>query len=203
MTAEPITLALVAGLDADAKGALLTKDEIAKAGQLATDALGKLGALAAGLKDFDVLDSIMRALAREMRMPIADLLREGWKQDQQLRDALKSGKQAGTTRGEVKLHSHTVAVTLKPSATLFVNGAKGPSLDFEVKLSVLIESLKALVENATITALKAGKLTATLELSYLGAPENAPTRYPLMAPKKKEFDAVLQFPLPAGGLRIV
>lgn len=199
MSDEPVTLALLAGLDANLKGAFLDPKEREQAnavGAAATTGLAHASPLSA-------FDALLGALASELRTPLADILREGWKQDKQLRDAVESGRKHGAAQGEVALHKHTITATLEPTAEVLVNKIPGPAIRFEVKLSVVIEGLLLVIRDATIAGIRAGTITAKLDLNYLSGAGASTVRMPLMATRTTKLSADTEFPLPFGGIRIV
>ncbi len=199
MPDEPTTLSMLAGLEADATGTLLSAKErqeamggIAEAVTAAQGAGSWTGAAAA------VLDRI----ATDLQTPLANLLREGWRQDGELRKSVTGTGSKAAPYGEVSLHDHKVTALIRPSAQLVVNGIEGPKIEFVVRTTLTFSALILVVRKAVITGFKAGKIVAALEVNYVSN-RGDKKEYPVIRPRKREFQADREFVLPGGGIAIV
>lgn len=188
MPDELLTFAAVAGLDAEAKGLALSASEREKLVSALSDQARAIKQLSGSALGEELLGLIGGAL----KTPVADLLKETWRQRKELATATAKGTETKPVVGEVALYDHTMSVTLHPTVAISLNGIELPALRFDVVNTVKVEAVKLVIRNAHITGFKSGRLKASVAMAY--------GKFPLMAPREKSFDLSREFVLPAGGL---
>lgn len=192
MSDRDLTIAVLAGLDADAtKSGLSQVDRNKLAARLSEEA-HKFAAL----KPYDVGPRMLELLTDALRKPVADALGEIWKQRKELREAAAKGDDTSRVKADVDLVEHSATWTLKPSITVKVSSAPPPIptitlvLDVEVKLA--LHGVKMVIERAHITRFIAGTLKSTVTIRYKD--------FPLAAPFEKELNLPGELALPGGGI---
>jgi hypothetical protein len=198
MADESMNLAMLVGLEGSVNalppdGVDGAKTAIAKA--LEEGAGTGRWALAAG--------AVLNQIATQLQMPLANVLKEGWKQDTMLREQLASGGGKPAPSGQVALHDHKVTAVLRPTAQVLMNGQQGPTIEFLVRATLTFKAAFLVVKSATITAIKGGEVAAKCEVFYVSRRGGKQTEYPVMRSREKVFKADRELLLPAGGLRIV
>ncbi|MBV6520573.1 MAG: hypothetical protein MNPFHGCM_00690 [Gemmatimonadaceae bacterium] len=188
MSDDLLTFEAVAGLDAEAKGLALSAAERRKL----VDALTSRARAVNQLSGTALGEDILGLLGSALRRPVADLLKETWRQRRELVTAAKRGPAAKPVVGEITLYDHTVGLTLHPTVAISLNGVDLPAMRFDVVGTVKVEAATLVIRDACITGFKSGRLKASVAI--------ASGPFPLMAPREKSIDLSREFALPAGGI---
>ena len=192
MPDNAITIAVLAGLDADANKSGLTDEDRAKLAEKLSEEAHRFAAL----KPYDVGPRMLELLTDALRKPVAEALGEIWKQRKELREAAATGKDTSKVRADVDLVEHSATWTLKPSITLKITSAPPPvptvTLELDVEVKFALHGVKMVIERAHITKFESGKLKSTVEIKYKDLP--------LTAPYEKELDLRGELVLPGGGI---
>jgi len=187
MPENPLTLSVMCGLDADASGLPLKEQDRTKALQAIRSGLAKfhLG--------FGALDTeIFKAIAEYLRKPVADILGEAWRQRKELREIAEKGEDGRKVAGTVDLYDHSIKFAVHPSIKLLENGVAAGKVSFHVETNFKLEAIKLVIENACITRVKTGKLTASTTFKC--------EEFPLVSPCNKSLDLPVSLDLPRGGI---
>lgn len=186
-----LTFAAVAGLDPEAKGFPLSADDRKKL----VDDLSKCAHTFEKLAPFELGEHLLGFLGGALRTPVADLLKEMWRQQKELTANAKKGTETKPVVGEVTLHDHTMSLTVHPTVAVSINGIEQDAMRFDVMTSAKLEAVRLVMRNTRITGFKAGRLKVSVAMSF--------KQFPLMAPREKVIDLSREFLLPAGGIPLV
>jgi hypothetical protein len=187
---EPLTLSVLCGIEGQASGFPVTKEERDKLVQAM-----KERAAFEGLSAFDIGERLLDFVGESLRKPVAGILEQVWSQRKELREIAAKGNDKRDVEAKVDLYPHTISYTLRPSVQLQVGGVDiGPTMTFDATAKLKLEGLQLVIKNAWIIQIRAGMLTSTLNLQYKGIP--------LMAPCKKQIDLPIHLKLPKGGIRL-
>jgi hypothetical protein len=198
MAAESMDLAMLVGVGTEAKGlSAETRDEAIAAIERALEEEGSMKFLRVAA------ESVLKGIATQLQVPLANVLKEGWKQDTELRERIAGDAGKPAPSGQVSLYDHKVTGVLRPTAQVIVNGRDGPKVEFVVRTTLTLKAAFLVVKNATITAIKGGEIAAKCEVFYVSRRGGKETEYPVMRTHEKTFKSDTEFALPAGGLRIV
>ena len=104
-----LTISVLAGLDVDAKGSGLTKEDRQ---QLVAKLQDKAHEIAA-LQPYAVGSRMLELLTGALRQSVAEALGEIWKQRKELREAASKGTSADIEKADVSLFDHSATWTLK------------------------------------------------------------------------------------------
>jgi hypothetical protein len=189
MIDQPLTLSVLAGLDAEGTNPL----GAAERERLAKELSARAQTFAA-LKPFDLGDRLLGFITDALRKPVASVLGEMWKQRREMREAAARGVGDRAVEGEVKLFDHEMRLTVHPTVKLQLNGQDVGPLAFDVPVSFKLHAMRLVMRNASITAIRTGTLKSTIGLQY--------KTLPLMAPRECTIDLSREFRLPGEGIRL-
>src|SRR6266567_9280241 len=176
MTDPPLTLSLLAGLEADGSKYALSAEERANlvvALRLRAQEIRKLA-------PYDLGERLFGAVATSLRKPLANVLTEVWKQRKEMRDVAAKGDDSRDVEADVELFDHEITWAVHPTVKIQLNGADVGTLRFDVEIGLELEGLRLVIKNACITKVTSGKLSSTVDFKYKG--------FPLMAPRRNSVD---------------
>jgi hypothetical protein len=128
--------------------------------------LRRMAAKVALLSKFDLGQRLLVELEESMKKPLAEVLKEYWKQRAELRAiAAKKGSERDVT-GEVELIDHSWTWKVRPSITVEVNKKPVHTLKLTVTTKLTLKGVELVMKNACITSVKAGTLKAETTLTY-------------------------------------
>jgi hypothetical protein len=187
MAENDLTLSVLAGLEAGGPDLPIKAAER----QQLVEKLRAKASEVIGLPVPDMGERLLGVLAQQMRKPVAELLREYWKQRAEMRDvAAKKGNEREVV-GEVELIDWSLTWSLEPSIKVYVKKQHVATLRAEVKSTLALSGIKLVMRNACVTEIKSGKVDAKTEFTFEGLP------LPTM---KRSTTLPGKLTLPGGGL---
>jgi hypothetical protein len=178
MAETPLTVLSLTGLEVSGPVPPLREAERTELVNNLRDKAAKVRALST----FDLGQRLLGQIEESMKAPLADLLKEYWKQRAELRAvAAKKGSERDVT-GEVELVDHSWTWKVRPSITVELNGAAVHTFQLTVMTKLTLQGVKLVMKNACITGVEAGTLKAETTLTYddPGKDPESPTRFQLL-----------------------
>jgi hypothetical protein len=138
------------------------------------DALHENGAVRALMRGLlGLADAAEHAVADAteslLSVSLADVVAEGWKKYDQLRQAAKHTRDVPTATEVVEMLTHKISSTRKPSVELSANGASLGTIEITVQISFTMSGVRAVVKQGRLTEIQTGRCTAAGSLEIAGA----------------------------------
>lgn len=195
-TTAPLTIRALAGLEASGPVPPLSDADRRKL----VDTLRDKAREASKLSKLDLGHRLLGALGEAMLDPLAEVLKEYWKQRGELRDvAAKKGSERDV-HGDVELFDHAWTWKLHPSVTVEVNGVRLETLRFTIATKLSLKGAKVGMRNACITSIQAGTLSAETTLTYDSGDGGAGAHFQLAPAIRRSLELPGTFTLPRGGI---
>lgn len=145
-------------------------DEVAHAldrGQVITAVGGVLGHLSSAGRQA-VGREAARVAAGLAEVDLVDVCAAGWRKHTALRAAAQRSRQEPGAEELVDLATHRIESVHKPAIDLLVDGSQVGSIDFELRLEILVKGLVATVRDGSLTTVRSGRCEVTGRLSCEG-----------------------------------
>lgn len=194
----PLTVFTLTGLEASGPVPPLSTAEREKL----VENLREKAAQVAALSKFDLGQRLFGVLGDSMKKPLADLLKEFWRQRAEMRNiAARKGNERDVV-GDVELVDHSLTWKLQPSIKVEVNGVQVHTFHLTIATKLTLQGIKLVMKNSCITSVQAGTLKAETTMTYddATAPAGSGQHFQLLPVISRTVRLPGTLTLPGGGL---
>jgi len=110
-------------------------------------------------------EQVAEALPDQLTADVGGLLLQGWLKHRELVGAATRTRDQPGSPERVTLATHEVSVTYRFPVEVYVNGSKVVTLDFELVLSLELDSVIAVVDGGRLVALRSGQVRAAARVT--------------------------------------
>jgi hypothetical protein len=132
---------------------------------------------------------VARAISGLLAIDIVDVVLGGWKRHRDLQAAARRTLDDPDDHELVSVGEHAIEMHERPSVDVVVDGLLATTLDVDVSVTALIDTLVARVESGLLTGIETGKVTVTGKVKV---------RQVLIAQSSCVLDAAVDIPLRSG-----
>lgn len=104
---------------------------------------------------------VARAISGLLAIDVVDVVLGGWKRHSDLQAAARRTADDPDDHELVRLGAHSIEMHERPSVDVIVDGLLATTVDVDISVTALIETLVARVESGLLTAIRSGKVTIT------------------------------------------
>jgi hypothetical protein len=104
---------------------------------------------------------VARAISGLLSIDVVDVVLGGWRRQRDLQDAARRTLDDPGDHELVRLGAHCIEMRERPTVDVIVDGIPATTLDLDISITALVDTLVARVESGQLTAIESGKVTVT------------------------------------------